>query len=701
MKFQRNWKKAIIILSCFVVLATVSALMLPGITLNKYICGFEEHKHSSECYASSSESSLICTGTSLGVHNHTEECYDKDNTLICNQVDFVVHTHDERCFEANGILMCALPEITEHQHTEECYKAMGEETEEQGEFEAILLCEKPEIKLHTHEQNCYLHDESSNEDILICTEKVIKEHQHSTDCFEQGAPILTCVIEEHVHSDECCEQEEVKEEVIENVIEEPLETDTVPNEEIIQSQVLMIGKELEFISDTFTQEQLELSKNCLSYMFRIVGADGNALISSQNIPISGDSQVVTHADANGWFGLTAGQQVQITDITERAVTAGVSTYYIEEAIPYKYNSQYSEITYADESSGTSSAIEGQKTDEYVIYRTAELSSSNSYNITYTGKVNIEAMSYLQINSTISENSDLITEELYEITITLGDRPVATGTAFKIIGTDEIITADDNGSIRLKGNQAAQMVNPILAGTSYSISAHQKDGWQIDSYELSYTNLKQSEPYDNKISYEMPVNETVRITVQSKAYHYNVEIPVTAQFEGSNLDNLNAKRSATLSVTQVNDKDGAALEEQISPVSSEITLTCIGETLEKGQAVAGFSSINTSGKYYYMLKVEKLFSDLDEQFISDQAVYVAEVTLTDEGADISAMYKNGEAIEPDAEGVYTAAFVNALSLVELPATGGIGTNLYIFSGWTLILASALIYITFKKQRKEAN
>ncbi len=719
-KFQSNWKKTITILSCFVILGTISALTLPGITLNKYTCGIEEHIHSEECYTTSSEFNLVCTEKSLEVHRHTEDCYDEENNLTCDQVEFIVHSHDDNCYGVNDTLICTLPEVKEHQHTEECYKILETETEEKGEVEAILICEEPEIKLHTHNEECYVYDETSKEEMFVCTEFEVKEHQHSDSCFKQGEPILTCSLEEHQHMEECKNQEEVKEDPLTGELKDEEFLDAEKKEEkqtdesddsaesVItaeednpQKQILTIGKELEFTGGEFTQEQLADSKNRLSYMFRVVGTDGNSLFSSQDIQIIDESQT-THADENGWFELKVGQRVQFTDIVEKAVLAEVTEYYVEEAIPESYRSQYGEITYTDGISDEKVVVKGQESAGYVIYKTSKLSLENSYSIIYTGKVNVEKMSYLQISNNILEGSDLKEDDVFEIMITLGDRPVSAGTEFKMKDSEEIITADDNGSILLKGDQTVQMATPILAGTQYSVSERAKEGWQIENYTLTYTDVEQLEIYKDKVFAEIPTNTVAKVNIFNRSYNFKVDIPVSVQFEGINLDNLEAKRSSIVSVTQVGDENGTELGEQevmIAPVDSEITFTCIGEKVEKEQVVVGFSPEAAAGVYYYMIKEESSSSDLDEQFENDRSIYVAEVTVKENKAEITAMYKNGETMEKDSEGIFTAAFINPLSIVELPATGGIGTDSYMFSGLVLIGVAALLYII--KRKKEGN
>ncbi len=257
-KFIKDWKKVTAVLSCVVVLGTISVLSMPALTLSDAQCGQEEHQHTESCYAPSQLRTLTCQDT-LELHTHTGDCYDSDGHLICGQADYVVHTHDSLCYDADGQLVCYLPEVKEHQHTESCYRLSEditedghthsdtcyaqerklicdlEETELQatpedgtessghqhmedcyevtlGELicgqeesepvviqgEPVLTCGRPEVKLHIHSDDC----------IGSCTKLQIKAHQHTEDCFTviEGDPILVCDIVEHKHSDLCSDE---------------------------------------------------------------------------------------------------------------------------------------------------------------------------------------------------------------------------------------------------------------------------------------------------------------------------------------------------------------------------------------------------------------------------------------------------------------------------------------------------------------
>ena len=222
---RRRWAKVVSVLGCVVVFCTTYALILPAITAEKTVCGFEEHTHTDECYAPLTEEAqtvLSCTYESLGVHSHAETCYDADGNLICGQADYVVHTHDDNCYDAVGVLVCTLPERTAHVHTDACYTA---ETESHVHTDACyelqqgeLICGLEENEEHQHSAECYEQlelltcplEEGAvvSRSVLSCGEVQAPAHQHTESCFETVEPVreLICEIPEHVHTEACYEE---------------------------------------------------------------------------------------------------------------------------------------------------------------------------------------------------------------------------------------------------------------------------------------------------------------------------------------------------------------------------------------------------------------------------------------------------------------------------------------------------------------
>lgn len=185
---QRSiWRKLVRMMACIVVFCTTYALILPVITLERsYTCGLEAHSHGPPCLAGPEPGSLLCTDKTLGIHEHTGECFDADGLPRCGISDRVLHIHDDLCFGPEGQLFCLLPEVPEHTHSADCYS---------GE---ALVCGLEALTEHVHGEDCL----GENGDFLCgCTE--ILRHQHDADCPVQEEPEWGCGLEEHSHDDSC------------------------------------------------------------------------------------------------------------------------------------------------------------------------------------------------------------------------------------------------------------------------------------------------------------------------------------------------------------------------------------------------------------------------------------------------------------------------------------------------------------------
>lgn len=190
---RQVWYRIVTSLAVVVVFITTYMLILPAITMeNKAQCGITEHQHDANCYSThyEKEKVLACTTESLGVHKHTDACYDAEHKLICGYADFVIHQHDASCYDAEGTLVCTIPEHKLHEHTESCYQMQKQ-----------LVCTQEEYVGHTHTAECYTKEQGA----LICAQE---EHTHGEGCYDEEGN-LVCEKEEHVHGDECYQWNDV------------------------------------------------------------------------------------------------------------------------------------------------------------------------------------------------------------------------------------------------------------------------------------------------------------------------------------------------------------------------------------------------------------------------------------------------------------------------------------------------------------
>ncbi len=266
-------------MACGVVFCTVYALILPAITLEKPPdCGIPEHIHTAECYTKvvteavtetetvseneavpltepetetvrGSTVMLICTPESLGIHKHTDDCFDVDGNLLCGYADFLVHEHDSSCFDESGSLWCSLPEVFTHRHTRDCYiYPEAAESEDGGLYDFFggmdgTLPDEPigpdggedlfgieltsedgtdefEIQLEAadYDADGEAEDEEDSEDeeeaepepVLVCGEDDVILHEHDDSCFDEYGRVICGMVQvlEHVHTDGCFEEVE-------------------------------------------------------------------------------------------------------------------------------------------------------------------------------------------------------------------------------------------------------------------------------------------------------------------------------------------------------------------------------------------------------------------------------------------------------------------------------------------------------------
>lgn len=198
-RLRRFWKRVVSVFSSIVMFATIYALLLPAITLEKNAaCGIEEHEHNQACF----EQRLICGREETAGHLHTDDCYAVTRTLVCTIQE---HSHTEECFDQDGNLIC---ELAEHTHESGCMRE-----------DRILSCGLEEVEPHFHTDACY-------ESVLVCEKPV---HIHSADCYAVDEPVYEEPVQEPVYEEPVQEpvyQEPVYEEPVqEPVYEEPIYVD--------------------------------------------------------------------------------------------------------------------------------------------------------------------------------------------------------------------------------------------------------------------------------------------------------------------------------------------------------------------------------------------------------------------------------------------------------------------------------------------
>ncbi len=201
-RYQRRWKPLQATMSLFVAAGTISALMLPAITMNQE-CKLQEHQHSAECAPGKSQ--LVCTYDSLGVHVHEDGCYDGQHKQICGLSDFVLHVHEDICYDDAGVLRCTFPEIESHEHDDTCYVVVPADAGHTHTDDCFVITygECPQNE-HAHSDDCYAWSEETS---LLCGMEEAEGHSHGNDCYAWSEEAsLLCGMEEaegHGHGNDC------------------------------------------------------------------------------------------------------------------------------------------------------------------------------------------------------------------------------------------------------------------------------------------------------------------------------------------------------------------------------------------------------------------------------------------------------------------------------------------------------------------
>lgn len=217
-----RWQKIVTALACVVVFCTTYALILPAITMEKtqevLNCQLAVHQHSKDCY--DKDNNLICGEADFAVHIHGHSCYDEEGQLVCKLPEIQAHTHTEDCYKDEQELVCEIAETPGHQHDDSCYEIQREEVPaetaetaegaEAAQLSApvevketkVLVCGKEEGEgAHAHDKKCY-----EDKKVLTCKNQAVLHRHDEKKCYEDGK--LTCgrlQVLEHIHGNACME----------------------------------------------------------------------------------------------------------------------------------------------------------------------------------------------------------------------------------------------------------------------------------------------------------------------------------------------------------------------------------------------------------------------------------------------------------------------------------------------------------------
>lgn len=209
-KKNKRWLAVFLCLAVTVVLGTLAALKLYGQAMTHKMkvleCKYEVHEHTEECYDKEKPEELICAYADYAVHMHNDDCYNAKGEPVCPLEEVEPHEHTEECYEEVKTLVCELEtaEMTEGQEAE---NTEGQSTETESAESQGTDTEAPEGQTgeaQSQGENAVQNSEAAQEPVkgdLICTQE---EHAHGEACYSQ---ILTCASEEHTHAEACMDEE--------------------------------------------------------------------------------------------------------------------------------------------------------------------------------------------------------------------------------------------------------------------------------------------------------------------------------------------------------------------------------------------------------------------------------------------------------------------------------------------------------------
>ncbi len=302
---------------------------------------------------------------------------------------------------------------------------------------------------------------------------------------------------------------------------------------------LMVGKDLEFVTENGTvatildEDAKAFAKENIEYTFSVKRSDTHEVMfaNSEVQMVTADGTPIKDADGNikmvkidsqGRFKLKADERVLFTDIEldsdeEENIK---KQYYVEEYIPEEYQYQYQNVVFQN---GELQAVDVDNDNAEVSYKTPNLTNDSTHVVVYTNQVNADAMGKLAVEKKVESSVDT-TDQTFAFEVKVDGRLVEEGTEFELADGTEI-NADENGIIKLAVGQKATMVNPLIAGTRYSVQEilteeQISDKWERARYDVTLAMINADgtstpgQPVQNKadvVSGEIKVNAITTVT----------------------------------------------------------------------------------------------------------------------------------------------------------------------------------------------
>lgn len=395
-------------------------------------------------------------------------------------------------------------------------------------------------------------------------------------------------------------------------------------------------------------------KDSLEYKFRVVKKGGNENNPSDLYLPAGTEYVIWENGSStnrkgtigedGCFTLKSGESAQFDKMIH--TEGDVTSYYVEEIMPTDLTGQYAGVEYQVGSNGgqTATGREDQITNQFTTFKSGEMAADESQFVTYFNKVETNKLSTLKITKEQEQGSIFDPNKEFDIQVKLGDQLLEKGTKYQVTtransqGIEKEVGED--GVIKLKVGETAEIFKKILSGTEYEIQEIIPNG---ETFHPSYSGtitIGTGEPENIlfESSSEMAkgkfeLNSTVHVTVKNKSYDFPGEISIVKQCIGN-------EETAVFhfNVEEVEfdaDEHNGTYEAKGGQLpGTNITVT--DENGTKGKILIGYSS-GTTGIYYYKVSEQR---GEGYDFIYDDSFYIVEMTVKNGSAEVSEVWKNG-------------------------------------------------------------
>jgi len=400
---------------------------------------------------------------------------------------------------------------------------------------------------------------------------------------------------------------------------------------------LVVGKTLDAYDETVNPEVLEYLRGNAEYSYRALISDENGN-PTQNLFIKEGQKYTLLEDglnvgtrtvgANGIFKLKHGQQAVFENLWGIAGSKNVS-FVIEELMPESQTGHYNSVQYTlDADVGTVMGKEDDTLEDFVGYYSPVLTSTEARQIQYKNTVKTDTLSVLKITKKITEDSRFDKDQEFTIRVKLDDEYLKAGEKYSINGTEYEI--GENGAIKLKADQTAEILVPVLAGTTYEVLEDTQSGWVV-TYSGVVTDAEGNETNANLSDSEkdvFPMDGSVHVTVTNSTYVYRVPLPIHKKAVGN-------EENATFyfDVVQI-DENGEEVTEQTGEwVDTQIEVT--GENGSDDGLIVTYNSNVADGTYYY-----KLTERETDGWICDKTEYIVAIEIKNGTAKIKSITKEG-------------------------------------------------------------